>query len=66
MGAESVGQNVCMCMEEGVCALSRVVTSMSRVEAFATRNKIESSNQSHFGGPISKDQGDLRTAKNQH
>ena len=66
MGAESVGQNVCMCMEEGVCAYQEVVTYMSRVKAFVTRNKIESSNQSPFGGPISRDQGDLRTAKNQH
>ena len=43
-----------------------VVTYMSRVKAFVTRNKIESSDQSHFGGPISSDQGDLRYAINQH
>ena len=41
-----------------------VVTYMSRVEAFATGIKIESSDQSPFGGPI-KDRDDLRTAKNQ-
>ena len=35
-----------------------VVTSMSCVEAFATGIKIESSNQSPFGGLI-KNQGDL-------
>ena len=33
-------------------ALQGVVTSMSHVEAFMTGIKIESSNQSPFGGPI--------------
>ena len=41
-----------------------VVTYMSGVEAFATGIKIESSDQSPFGG-WSRNQGDLQTAKNQ-
>ena len=46
------------------CLLEQgVVTYMSCVEAFATGIKIESSDQSPFGGQ-SMDQGDLRTAKN--
>ena len=39
-----------------------VVTYMSRVEAFATRIKIESSDQSPFRGR-SRDQGGLQVAK---
>ena len=44
--------------------LQGVVTYMSCVEAFATGIKIESSDQSPFGG-WSRNQGDLQTAKNQ-
>ena len=41
-----------------------VVTYMSRVKALATGIRIESSNQSSYGGR-SRDQSGLQTAKNQ-